>query len=127
MIFQYEKTLNELKAEARQFQYFNLDKVTKRAKGTPKQDTTVARESYNKDADEQVPGLTPLQELDIVERHGKFWGIAEGVDERGVGEGALHSAHLRAQLPLAPGAGRSGARVAAPGAMTDRAPPSSGG
>lgn len=78
VIFQYEKTLNDLREDREQFEYFNLDKVKERSAGTPKGKTEVAAGSYDKDENEQVPNLTPLQELRIVERHGKFWAVDTG-------------------------------------------------
>uniref|UniRef100_A0A6H1Z973 Portal protein n=1 Tax=viral metagenome TaxID=1070528 RepID=A0A6H1Z973_9ZZZZ len=93
VIIRAERTYEELKAEAKDYGYFNLNLV--RAINPPSE-TETSRETYNKDNQKQKPPKSPLKPYDVITRFGPMWArvtqrgedgypiaIEPGLDERG--------------------------------------------
>ncbi len=78
VIFRDEVTYSELKQEAEQNGYFNLDKL-KDIK--PADETETSRESYNKDQEFQAVTSSIEKPFDRLERYGKFWTIVDKDDD----------------------------------------------
>jgi hypothetical protein len=79
----YEKTLHQLKKEAPQFGYFNLDLVE--AKMTAPQETDTSRETQDQGNPKQTSKNLVADPFDLYERYGKFWMMdgKPGIDEYG--------------------------------------------
>ncbi len=70
IIVRFEKTFQELKIDAVNMGYFNLDKLDNMR---PPLETATSKESYNKDIKHQKVPHDKDKPYDIAERHGLFW------------------------------------------------------
>lgn len=80
VIIREEKTLAELLSEAEFEGYINLDKLTE---VRPDIETDTARESYNKDDQEQGTDEKWNKPFDIIHRYGKFYAKVKSRDSTG--------------------------------------------
>lgn len=80
IVVREEKNLSELKADAEQEGYINLDKL----KDLRTQlETDTSKESYNKDQSEQKVELKGAMPFDIYHRFGKYWAVITQFDDWG--------------------------------------------
>lgn len=68
--FETEKTMDQLRAEAGEMGYFNLDLLDERDPTGQRGDKT-----YNKEDDKEEPDKPVLKTFNIVERWGKYWAV----------------------------------------------------
>lgn len=84
VIFETEKTLDELKADASQMGYFNLNLLDQEAPEGPRGEST-----YNKDGDKEEQDRPPQKTFVVLERWGKYPVVEKdgkplpGIDEQG--------------------------------------------
>lgn len=85
IILRCERSLSQLKAEARAQGYFNLDLLEdeNEAIGSPQDDTEAARDTYNKDDGFTNVRLPKDAMVDVYKRYGTMWCLTDGVDEDG--------------------------------------------
>ena len=79
-IIRSETSLDKLQDEAKQFGYFNLDKLEESKESG---ETETAKETTNLNAQQTIPDKTPSKNFDKLERFGKFWVIVKETDPDG--------------------------------------------
>lgn len=73
VILRFERTLQQLKSDAEEMGYFNLDKL---AEIKPPSETETSKQSYNKD-ENKIKSQNMVMPFDIYERYGKAWAIVK--------------------------------------------------
>lgn len=72
VILRYERSFDQLEAEADDYGYVNLDKLLESTKSN-QAETDTSRETYNKKDTKDKPSKSPVRWFDKIERYGKFW------------------------------------------------------
>lgn len=75
VIIRTEQSYAQIKANAKKFNYFNLDKLKEWANDYS--ETETSRESYNKYENKVKSQRTPVQYMDVLDRYGTMWVVPE--------------------------------------------------